>query len=143
MTSAASIAQFSSAGELRRHAHKIKSQKHAILISRVVTTGSYPYPIYEREIVGRFGGWEAKWLAQVIMMTSDASGVAVENGMKYTRKARSGERGMTQQYLTVEATIYIVGLVDIDTRWINTLIPDEKKRAAFLKGDKDGFFADQ
>lgn len=103
--------------------------------------------------MGRFGGWQAKWLASVVMMTGEGTGS--ENGMSYRREiitntpvGRASKdshklpTGLWVKAENVRAEIYMIGIVDIDEAWLCALIPEINRRDKFLKGDESGFFAE-
>lgn len=104
--------------------------------------------------MARFGGWEARWLASVIMM--QGQGREVDNGMLYERDTdrmiidHDVETPHTRKsvYLStgskwrskLRATVYLVGLVDIDEQFLELIVPDPEKRAWLMKGNQDEFF---
>lgn len=98
----------------------------------------------------RFGGWEAQWLASVIMMT--ATGRQIDNGMEYVKYiavpaafAKESDEWSTPKgrfHKNALARIYVVGLVDIDEVWLKAIVPDSTKYEALLEGRKDEFFAE-
>lgn len=94
--------------------------------------------------MGRFGGWQAQWLASVIMMTGESSGT--DNGMRYARqierKNLGGRGGKYDTVTAVTAEIYTIGIVDIDEAWLIALIPEINRRDKFLQGDQNGFYAE-
>lgn len=90
--------------------------------------------------MGRFGGWQAKWLASVIMMTGEGTGS--ENGMSYRREVPVKARRDPSRFENTRAEIYTIGIVDIDEAWLCALIPDINKRDKFLRGDESGFYAE-
>lgn len=96
----------------------------------------------------RFGGWQAKWLASIVMMTGEQH--PHDSGIMYTRQienlielAPSRIIGNAGRWRTsAEAIVYIIGIVDIEEEWLRMLVPDEKKRDHLLKGNEREFFAE-
>lgn len=90
--------------------------------------------------MGRFGGWQARWLASVIMMTGEGKGS--ENGMRYSRESPSLDPANYMRGVPAHAEIYTIGIVDIDESWLCALIPEINRRDKFLRGDESGFYAE-
>lgn len=98
--------------------------------------------VYQR--MARFGGWQAKWLASVVML--QGQGVTDGDAMVYTRDTdrmivSASPTGRHSWRSKVEARIYTIGLVDIDELFIELLVPDTRQRDAFIRGDEHEFYA--
>ena len=79
----------------------------------------------------RFGGWSARWLAQVVMMT----------GTMNAWDDSSSTYNLNVDGTTHLVHIYTVGLLDIDARTLAYLVPDERMRGALINKTEEEFYA--
>lgn len=77
-------------------------------------------------------------------MMTGGQGKGTSDGLQFERECETvGQVTLKHGWIkvTMSATVYVIGIVDIDEQWLRSLIPDGKQLEHFMKGREREFHA--